>query len=234
MVPKLLLGLLGLGAAAALMGSSSSASAKSGAATPTPRPSSPSSSTPSSSAKLPGPEDLSAIAAALASADPAKMRGVATELEARGFPDQARDLRTAAQSVENAIKGAPGLPMPPASSSPGSPTTGAAPKDDPARQLGGRVALSIATASKGKENKSLVAEFQRTEQARNMYDGKIDGLWGPKSAIALAQDFGIVPPKPLYWPVNPAPAKAAYKAELLAIARRDPPRAEEWQRAAMV
>lgn len=191
-------------------------------------------------AKVPSAVMLATIATTLASADPEKMRALARELDGQGFREQADSLRAAADGIEGVIKATPGAPTPPARTSPpptptsATPTTGAAAQDDPNRALAGRVALNIATSSKGREDRELVAAFQRMEKPRGFYDGKIDGLYGPKSAIALARDYGIVPPKPLYWPTNPTPAKAAYRTELLRIAQVDPPRREEWQRAAVV
>jgi len=108
------------------------------------------------------------------------------------------------------------------------------PQVDPARTLAANVNLEIASSTKGRENKGLVSQYQIQENARGKAVGKVDGLYGPKTALTIATDFGIIPSKPVYWPVNPTPAKQAYKKALLDIARQDPQRAEEWARAANV
>lgn len=187
---------------------------------------------------------IAGIQAALLTADPAKMREMANDLDNQGFKSQAASLRAAADAVELAMKNAPkvtqatpGIPSIPGVATPaaGAPAPlPMTPQVDPARALAASVALEIAGSSKGRENKNLVAQYQKQEQSRGQAVGKIDGLYGPKTALTLATDFGIVPPKPLYWPVNPTPSKNSYRATLNAIAKADPQRAEEWQRAAVV
>jgi hypothetical protein len=72
------------------------------------------------------------------------------------------------------------------------------------------------------------------EKVRGFYVGNIDGLYGPKSALALANDQQIVPPKPLYYAKkDPKAARDAYVSALLAYAAKDPQRREEWQAAAV-
>lgn len=103
----------------------------------------------------------------------------------------------------------------------------------PERQLAARMASNLTTSPAGREDQNLVRVFQTQEKARGHYVGNIDGLYGPKSALALATDFGIVPPKPRYWPKNnKVKAKQDYANALLGFAARDLPRQEEWSAAA--
>jgi hypothetical protein len=92
----------------------------------------------------------------------------------------------------------------------------------------------LSTATRGKEDKALITAYQAQEKTRGAYSGALDGIYGPGTALTLAQDWGIVPPKPLYWAKNPAPGKAAYTAALLAMAQSDAPRAEQWAKASDV
>ncbi|MDD5544383.1 MAG: hypothetical protein PHX83_14535 [Acidobacteriia bacterium] len=82
------------------------------------------------------------------------------------------------------------------------------------------------------ENTALVKQFQSQEGLT-----PVDGLWGPGSAVRLAQQYGIVPAAPYYWSKDKTkvPAqKAAYAATMAALAAKDPARAAEWQNAAIV
>jgi hypothetical protein len=75
----------------------------------------------------------------------------------------------------------------------------------PARaSLAGRLAASLAGKAKGKEDKTLVREYQALAGLGT------DGMYGPSVAHALASD-GIVPPSPLYWPKNWNTANQAIK-----------------------
>jgi hypothetical protein len=195
--------------------------------------------------------ELDQIRTTLASADPALIRKLATELEQKGYTGPAADLRKAADAIDAAITATPSASPPkpgvggtmPSVSLPGGgvipggigtvSTPGAA--TDPARSLAQAMALMLSGATRGSENKNMVAAFQAQEKGRGFYDGNIDSLYGPKSALALALDFSNVPPKPLYWPkANAEAAKRAYSVRLLSFAVKDPQRAEEWQRAAQV
>lgn len=172
------------------------------------------------------------VARALQSADPAQMHELATELRHQGFGDQAKTLDQAAAEIERAITKTPGAKLQPKSprALPGAPAA--------AGGLAGKVALAFTgekAYGEGEQKKSLLKTYQTQEKERGFYVGNIDGLYGPKSALALAQDQGIVPPPPLYWPKkDPAAAKTAYRNKLLAIAERDVQRREEWQQAAQV
>lgn len=171
------------------------------------------------------------IAKALAGADPDQMRALATSLRQQGYSAQATSLENAAAEVEQGIKAAGGkaLPAPRKSGSPAKPAQ---------RSLAGKVALAYTGATKykeGAEAQNLLKVFQQEEKTRGFYQGNIDGLYGAKSALALAFDHGIVPPTPLYWPKkDEAGAKRAYAAKLLTKVQKDPQRAEEWQAAARV
>jgi hypothetical protein len=194
-------------------------------------------------APVPSAATIAAITAAMASADPDKMRAVANDLEAQGFRDQANTLRAAADAVQAAMRAAPtvqtgqaGIPtVPIPGAAQGAPLPLPAVQTvDPQRALAAALNLEVAASAKGSENKALVLQYQRQENARGKAVGKEDGLYGPKTALTLATDWGLVPTKPLYWPVNPTPAQQAYKKALLAVAALDPQRAEEWARAAKV
>lgn len=177
------------------------------------------------------------VTKALASADPAVMRKLATSLRQQGYTEQAKSLETAATEVERGIKGAGGAA---AAVGKVKKALGAGAKVSPAhspqRSLAGQVALAFTGAKAGSEGQAaqeLLKRFQREEVTRKFYVGNIDGLYGPKSALALAFDHGIVPPTPLYWPkANMAAAKVAYAAKLNSKAAKDPQRAEEWHQAA--
>lgn len=116
------------------------------------------------------------------------------------------------------------------------PTVIAGDEDDPVRLLAGRVALEVLEKPKGKENRDLIATFQRAEKSRGR---ELDtrGLYDAKTALALAVDHSIVPPmkfadgSELYWPQNAAPAKTRMRAVFTKLSERDPQRAEEWQQA---
>lgn len=186
--------------------------------------------------KQPSREQIAQIAAALGSADPDRMRKLATELASQGFLQQADDLRAAAVVIENAAHAVPAvrpgdpvnIPLPGVAPAP-APSSGS-----PEKMLAAKTALMLSNSSKRSEDQGMVSAFQVQERGRGFYSGTIDGKYGPKSALALAKDFGIVPPKPFYWPLNATTAQKAYRAELLAIAEKDGPRREEWVRAADV
>lgn len=206
---------------------------------PSPAPK-PTSSPGQPTANVPSTATLAAIQAALLSADPAKMRAEADDLDRQGFKEQAATLRVAADTVEKAmaaapvvVTGQPGVPTIPTPQSAPVPQV-VVPQVDPARALAASLNLHLAASSKGRENKALVTQYEQQEQLRGKYAGKIDGLYGPQAALSLATDFGIVPTKPFYWPVNPTPAKNAYRKALLAFASQDPQRAQEWAAAANV
>jgi hypothetical protein len=108
---------------------------------------------------------------------------------------------------------------------------------DPNRVRAAALVVSLKTAKKGtaSEPRAQVKEFQLIERL-----SRTDGSYGSETALALADKYGIVPPKPLYWGkaggtyqtlVND---KNAYSAHLLNLATQDPQRADEWRSAAKV
>jgi hypothetical protein len=105
------------------------------------------------------------------------------------------------------------------------------------RQLAGQLALHLTQNKRPNENQTLVKRYQVQEKARGYDLGVIDGLYGAKTAFSLAQDHGIVPPKPMYWPrdkVKAAAAVKAYRQQIAAFAVTDPARREEWLAASNV
>jgi hypothetical protein len=191
------------------------------------------------------PEALQAkVTRVLQSADPDAMRALATSLRSQGYSGQAKSLEDAADEIERAIKSAqPAGAVPKlrgkvsrAVTSTGLLMPGR--KEINHKSLAGQVALAFTDVQPGNEgptNQELLRKYQRQETSRGFYKGNIDGLYGPKSALSLADDQGIVPPKPLYWPkTNVAASKAGYVAKLESKANADPQRAEEWRQAAQV
>lgn len=183
---------------------------------------------------------VAAVAAAIKTGDPTVMRSVAASVRNEGFSAQAASLEDAASELDSAIRGTPtakaGKAAPAVKGRGG---VNPAPRADSqsARSQAGRLAQLLAsmtlTEARGSAAiKAAVTDFQRLEQQRKFYVGNIDGLYGPKSALVLAQDHGIVPPHPLYWPKkDPKGAKAVYQTQLARFASADPQRREEWQQA---
>ena len=104
-----------------------------------------------------------------------------------------------------------------------------------AKELAGKLALELRTAAKGSEPRSLVKLFQLNERLKTT-----DGSYNSETALCLAERFGIVPPKPLYWGKRGADIqtliddKNRYRLALARIESGDPQRADEWQLAAKV
>jgi hypothetical protein len=91
------------------------------------------------------------------------------------------------------------------------------------RALASRLAEHLYTTAPGREDQSLVAAFQVQEQLRP------SGFYGATTALRLARGYGIVPPKPLYWPkTDTKRSKRRYQAELEKLSSRDRQRKEEW------
>lgn len=158
-----------------------------------------------------------------------------------GLPTVAPTLPQQAQGGPAGVPTAVNVPsvLPQASPMIPMPTPSAIPPNiqqtSAAKALAQRLALSMKTAIKGKEDKVLVKQFQIAERLP-----RTDGSYGSESALALADRYGIVPPKPLYWGkaggtyqtlVND---KNQYKAHLLNLANSDPQRADEWVSASKV
>lgn len=125
-----------------------------------------------------------------------------------------------------------GFDRAPAQPLPGTPLPGLIPPmlppdPDPPKALAARLALNLTAAPEGREDRTLVANFQAQEGLQ------ASGYYGPATAEALALRYGIIPPVPRYWSKKHAgKAKANYRAMLQAEGRRDPQRAEEWAQAA--
>lgn len=106
-----------------------------------------------------------------------------------------------------------------------------------AKSLAADMAKALLKAKKGtsSEPRALVQAFQTQERL-----DQNDGSYGYETALALADRYGIVPPKPLYWgkkggPASlPAQQKASYSAHLMVLRSQDPQRADEWAAAAKV
>lgn len=157
------------------------------------------------------------------------MRQAAAQLRSAGFTAEATALETAA-SVAEAAKNLPSVPIP--TPQPATPAPSQSGKD-----LAARVTLALKTAKKGtaSEPRALVQQFQTQERL-----SRTDGSYGSETGIAIADRYGIVPAKPLYWGKKGGDYstlvadKNAYKAHLLNLAAKDPQRADEWRSAAAV
>lgn len=203
-------------------------------------------SKPASGAGASVPERVvKAVAAAVKSGDPTVMRSVAGTLRSEGFAPQAASLEDAAAELANAISSTPAA-KPGKAQAPVKGKAKAGPNPAPradstsARRQAGAVAqllssMTVAEARNSTAAQAAVKDYQLLEKQRGHYVGNIDGLFGPKTALTLASDHGIVPPHPLYWPKkDPKGAKAVYQAQLARFAAADPQRREEWNQAAHV
>lgn len=200
------------------------------------------------------------ITAALATTDPAAMRAAATALESQGWVVQAGDLRRAADvaALTRAMGQTPALagdvdlsqvkvriPRTP------QPIRVYDVPDDPleASPLPGVIAPGVSPASATAariQAQRLVNELDRSppkpgeasEKVRAFQGDnglKASGYYGPSTALMLARKYGLCPPHPVNWPTKGRKrAKANYRDALLAIAAKDPQRAEEFTRAAKV
>lgn len=186
---------------------------------------------------------VKAVAAAIKSGDPTVMRSVAGTLRTEGFAAQATSLEDAASELANAISSTPatkpGKALAPVS---GRDKVNPAPRADStaARRQAGALAQLLSSMTPGEARSSTsvqaaVKDYELLERQRGHYVGNIDGLYGPKAALTLASDHGIVPPHPLYWPKkDPKGSKQVYQAQLARFATADPQRREEWNQAAHV
>jgi hypothetical protein len=96
------------------------------------------------------------------------------------------------------------------------------------RSQAAKLAAHLFNVTPGDEDRELVSEFQRSNGLNDT------GVYGPGTATAFVP-FGIVPPKPFFWPRKGFNhAKAAYKLTLLEQSKRDPQRSDEWAAAANV
>jgi hypothetical protein len=134
-------------------------------------------------------------------------------------------------TVQNAA--AATMPQPPMAV----PVTSTTPASTAGKQLAADLTKALKAGKKGtsSEPKALVQAFQKQENL-----DKQDGSYGYETALALADRYAIVPPKPMYWGEKGgaydlvAKQKQAYSAHLLALASQDPQRADEWKAAAKV
>lgn len=233
--------LAGFALAAAGKGSASSTPAPSSgtpAAPKTPAPKTP--APPQPATAIPPQSVIDRIVAAVATQNADAMRKVATEIEREGWVLQADDLRRAAD-IATYLK-AGGLKPPgtvvqgdaqraPSSPQPWSPMPGVirpqvSPPELHPKRLQAQMLVREMEKPTGKEDRSLVAAFQANNGL------KASGYYTPGTAICLAERYGLVPPAP-YWPTSGrVKAKANYRQRLLAIAKSDPQREEEFRRAA--
>ena len=89
-------------------------------------------------------------------------------------------------------------------------------------------AMNLRNTSRYQEDKALIKSFQSQEGL------VVDGLYGPKSALAMAR-YGVVPPRPRYWSAKTMQAdKANYTKAMVAFAATDPSRAADWTAASKV
>lgn len=192
----------------------------------------------------PTQEILDRIVGAVASQNPQVMRREAESLERIGYRIQAEELRRAADltaDIQRATDPSPtagveGDPpqlrdRAPSMPQPFSPLPGVLPEEvidpevDPLRIQAQALLLNLEKYPLGQEDRRLVADFQRNNGLRG------SGNYTPATALALAEMYGLAPPVP-YWPAKGRKrAKAAYRAKLLALAARDPQRAEEFEAA---
>ncbi len=180
------------------------------------------------------------IQRALDTADPEVIRVTAAKVRALGYNEQAESMKAAANEIETDMKRVqstqPGKASPGITS--GKVITGTPIKtaeDQQARSFAGSVAAMLSGKTKGREDRLMVKKYQEQETKRGQAVGKIDGFYGIKTALTLANDHGIAPPKPLYFSSNATERNAAiafYKSELMKFAAADPARREEWTQAA--
>lgn len=135
--------------------------------------------------------------------------------------------------------GLPSLPQQPTTTLPEMVVTPGNMPSAKERALATQVVINQQSKPKWQDNRDLTTLLQTQESKAGRYKniltgepGKVDGLYGPGTAIGLAETYGIVPPNPKYWPTNPAPSLSKYKARLLALASADPARSTEWTQAA--
>lgn len=107
------------------------------------------------------------------------------------------------------------------------------PVTDPTKiSVANQMNMNLAGSAKYKENQSLVKAFQAQSGI-----SPADGLYGPGTALKLAQDYGIIPTKPFYWSKTTSKVpgqKSDYRAALTALSVKDPLRAAQWLAAAQV
>lgn len=131
----------------------------------------------------------------------------------------------------------------PASASTTPVEAGHGPGPDERKQLALDTAKMLTLAKKGREDRSLVERFQRSENQKRVLEGRDSGLtpdgrYGLASAYAIGE-YNLVPPKPLYWGKandwkSVGTEKAAWKRWCLENANKDAARRAEWTAASKV
>lgn len=143
------------------------------------------------------------IAAAIASGDPKRMRALASQLMSEGYTIQAAQLETTAAQYEG--------------------NRGSSVKDAALAMV-----ANLRGSAKYKENRALVSAYQKAAGSL-----KVDGLYGPVTALSLADRLSIVPPCPIYWKKETAKQdKDKYTARMLEYAAHDTARFQAWKDAA--
>lgn len=186
------------------------------------------------------------IANLIATGNPATIRQGAARYRKAGRVAIADSLDAAAKAIEQANQGVnpatvPTVPIPSVQQT-ATPATSSAPaattqQTDPRKKVAAATALAVkqaGAASKGKKNepKTQVQVFQTQEQL-----ARTDGSYGSETALALAEQYGIVPTAPWYWGAKGGnyqtlvDDKKQYNSRLAILAARDPQRQDEWKRA---
>ena len=232
-----------------LMGSKSTAKAAGSTA-----PAAPAGPKPAGSKPVTAIDFQTRIADALSRSDAPALMVIANDMQAAGLTTEAQALRTVALNLQTlgALGGAsssPGQPGQPAVSPsvaiPNPPLVVVPPFVSPSsvplppgvqissaelqrQQVAQAMAVDLRNTSRYKENKILVTRFQDQEGL------KTDGLYGPKTGLALAK-LGIVPPRPRYWAKATVKTdKVQYAAEMTARSVTDPTRSADWIAASKV
>jgi len=195
------------------------------------------------------------VVRAISTTDPGVMRALATQLDGEGWRVQADALRKAADTAAalkaaSVISGdlgkassasgsqarAPKSRRAPAEPIPGSPIPGVIAPDvsppsheDPLRDRAVAMIEELLRSRPGQEDRSVVEAYQRAHPSL-----KPSGHYGPGTALTLLR-WQLVPPRPRVWPrTGRVRSKDRYRKLLLFWAQRDPQRADEWTRAALV
>lgn len=183
-----------------------------------------------------------AIADAIASGDPKKMRELARALDAAGYHEAAADLLAMAAQIEssNVQTGKPpgkpqagGVVVP---IRPGvSPGGGPAPISPEGAATAIGQAQSLANYLREVGKPSGAARSNPRVKAWQAQEGLVtDGKYGPKTAKRIAV-YRVVPPKPWYWPkTNTQAALSDYRDYMLQRSVEDPSQADLWKVAAKV
>lgn len=126
----------------------------------------------------------------------------------------------------NLVDLGPKQPEPPVTKPPAAPLNSERTPEFAAGQVrAAKLALMLQSAKKYKENRKMVEDFQKAEGL------KIDGMYGPKTALEIAS-YGVVPPAPFYWPKDWVTAKREYRANLIQYGTEYPEKAPEFRAAA--